>query len=104
VRIVHKLGDRRDHFATLDDVWEMLLLILKERRRRELDPTVTTLRECLASAGEEKSLDATALQRLSDLAELLELSSRWADRAQALSPAALRRFAKLSDKVFKLVG
>lgn len=104
VRIVHKLGDRRDHFATLDDVWEMLLLILKERRRRELDPTVATLRECLASAETEKALDPTAVKRLSDLTELLELSSSWADRAQALSPAALRRFAKLSDKVFKLVG
>lgn len=104
VRVVHKLGDRRDHFATLDDVWEMLLLIMKERRRRELDPTVGVLRECLDGARAEKSPDETVVGRLSDLTELLELASRWGDRAQALSPSGLRRFAKLSDKVFKLVG
>ncbi len=104
VKVIHKLGDRRDHFGTLDDVWEMFLLIMRERRRRELDPTVGVLHECIASAEAEKSTDPTVLKRLGDITELLELTSRWGDRAQALSPAALRRFAKLSDKIFKLAG
>mgnify|MGYP000897491122 CR=1 FL=1 len=104
IRIVHHMGDRRDHFTTLDDVWETFLLILRERRRRELEPTVAVLRECAAEAASTKAIPATTLKRFSDLAELLELTDRWCDRAQSLSPAGLKRLANLGDKVFKLLG
>jgi DNA-binding transcriptional regulator GbsR (MarR family) len=104
VRIVHQMGDRRDHFATLDDVWEMFLLIMRERRRRELDPTVVVLRECLAETEVSKSADPATLKRFEDLTEFIELTSRWCERSQSLSPAGLKRLASLGDKVFKLIG
>jgi DNA-binding transcriptional regulator GbsR (MarR family) len=104
VRIVHQMGDRRDHFATLDDVWEMFLLIMRERRRRELDPTVNILRECAAEAASSKLIPASTLKRFTDLAEFMELTSRWCERSQSLSPAGLKRLASLGDKVFKLLG
>ena len=104
VRIVHQMGDRRDHFATLDDVWEMFLLILRERRRRELDPTVNLLRECAAEAASAKSIPASTLKRFADLAEFMDLTSRWCERSQSLSPSGLKRLASLGDKVFKLIG
>ena len=44
-RIVHVFGDRREHFETLGDVWEMFQVILRERKKRELDPTLVTLRD-----------------------------------------------------------
>src|ERR1043165_1684356 len=50
VRVVHVFGDRREHFETLRDVWEMFLVIMRERKKRELDPTLATLRECAADA------------------------------------------------------
>ena len=37
IRVVHEFGDRREHFETLKDVWEMFLIILRERKKRELD-------------------------------------------------------------------
>src|SRR5688572_27218355 len=40
IRVVHEFGDRREHFETLKDVWEMFLIILRERKKRELDPTL----------------------------------------------------------------
>src|SRR5438445_2537861 len=40
VRIVHVMGDRRDHFESLKDVWELFQIILNERKRREIDRTV----------------------------------------------------------------
>ena len=43
VRVVHVFGDRREHFETLRDVWEMFLIILRERKKRELEPTLATL-------------------------------------------------------------
>lgn len=103
-RVVHELGDRRDHFATLDDVWEMFLVIMRERRKRELDPTVNVVRECLAGAAGDRAIDASALKRLADLAELMEQSARWGELANGLSPTSARRLARLSDAVFKLVG
>jgi DNA-binding transcriptional regulator GbsR (MarR family) len=48
VRIVHVLGDRRDHFESLKDVWEMFRIILDERKKRETDPTLHLLRDLAA--------------------------------------------------------
>jgi DNA-binding transcriptional regulator GbsR (MarR family) len=53
VRLVHVPGDRRDHFASLTDVWEMFRIITNERRRREFDPTLAVLKECVAESSGE---------------------------------------------------
>src|SRR6202453_4711475 len=47
VKIVHVLGDRRDHFESMKDVWEMFRVILDQRKKRETDPTLALLRECI---------------------------------------------------------
>lgn len=104
VRTVHVFGDRREHFETLRDVWEMFLIIMRERKKRELDPTLAALRDCAADAkGSKAETDYTA-QRIGELIEFIELSAGWADRAQALSPAGAKRLCQLGDKVFRLVG
>jgi DNA-binding transcriptional regulator GbsR (MarR family) len=104
VRVVHVFGDRREHFESLKDVWEMFLIILRERKKREIDPTLQTLRECAADAAKDKHEPAHTGERLAELIEFMELSSGWADRAQAMSPAAAKRLCQLGDKVFRLVG
>jgi len=50
VRISHVAGDRRDHFVALQDVWEIFRVIVEERKKREIDPTLAVLRECAAEA------------------------------------------------------
>jgi DNA-binding transcriptional regulator GbsR (MarR family) len=104
VRVVHVFGDRREHFETLRDVWEMFLIIMRERRKREIDPTLATLRECLGDATKTKGESSHAIDRLSELVEFLELTSGWAERAGALSPAAAKRLIQVGDKVFRLAG
>jgi len=49
IRTVHILGDRRDHFETMSDVWDMFRVILRERKRREIDPTLEVLRESVST-------------------------------------------------------
>src|SRR6266516_1336459 len=56
VKMVHVMGDKRDHFESMKDVWEMFRVVLDERKRREIDPTLHLLRECLAEQG--KGTDA----------------------------------------------
>src|ERR1043166_3897915 len=46
VRRVHKRGDRRDYYESLSDVWEMFTLVAQQRKRREIDPILNTLRRC----------------------------------------------------------
>src|SRR6202165_2203149 len=46
VRRVHKRGDRRDYYQSLSDVWEMFTLVANQRKRREIDPILTMLRQC----------------------------------------------------------
>ncbi len=104
VRTVHVFGDRREHFETLRDVWEMFLIILRERKKRELDPTLAALRECADEAAKSKEGAGHTAGRLNELIEFMELSNSWADKAQGLSPTAAKRLALLGDKVFRLIG
>src|SRR5881227_1837778 len=54
VKLVHVMGDKRDHFESMKDVWEMFRVVLDERKRREIDPTLKLLRECIAEAEKER--------------------------------------------------
>src|SRR3989449_6652299 len=64
VRVAHVLGDRRDHFESVKDVWEIFRIILEERKRREVDPTLNVLRDCVATVEKARPVDAEAKQRL----------------------------------------
>lgn len=103
IRVVHVFGDRREHFETLKDVWEMFLIILRERKKRELDPTLAALRECAEEAGSSKADTEHTARRLRELIDFMELTTAWAEKAQAMSPAAAKRLATLGEKVFRLV-
>jgi DNA-binding transcriptional regulator GbsR (MarR family) len=104
VRVVHVFGDRREHFETLRDVWEMFLVIMRERKKRELDPTLATLRECANEAKTSKDDTDFTVSRLNELIAFIELTASWADRTAALSPTGARRLLELGDKVFRLAG
>jgi len=104
VRTVHVFGDRREHFETLRDVWEMFLIITRERKKRELDPTLAALHACAAEAEAGKGEADYTKERIAQLVEFLKLAGSWADKAQALSPTAAKRLFQLGDKVFRLTG
>lgn len=103
IRPVHVFGDRREHFESLKDVWEMFLIILRERKKREIDPTLHALRECAATAAAGKADTEHTQKRLKELIDFMELTSAWADKGAALSPTAAKRLFQLGDKVFRLV-
>src|SRR5213080_4808321 len=57
IRVVHLLGDRRDHFESLKDVWELFRTIVEERRKREADPTLAMLRDAVAETRKPGAAD-----------------------------------------------
>ncbi|MGE3806925.1 MAG: GbsR/MarR family transcriptional regulator [Gemmataceae bacterium] len=87
VRRVHKKGDRREYYSSLADVWEMFTLVAAQRKRREIDPVVTTLRRvkeelsAAALGSRAQSPEArTRNQRVEDLLTFLTLMERLAER------------------------
>src|SRR4249920_2959700 len=55
VKMVHVLGDKRDHFESMKDVWEMFRVVMDERKKREFDPTMAMLKQCLEEAEKDKA-------------------------------------------------
>lgn len=105
VRIAHLQGDRRDHFESMKDVFEMFRVIMTERKRREIDPTLLLLREAAAEMGKTRgSADAVTRERLEAMLEFFELSNSWIEQIQKVSTPNLLRAVKMGDKVFKLLG
>jgi DNA-binding transcriptional regulator GbsR (MarR family) len=103
VRITHILGDRRDHFESMKDVWEMFRLILDERKKRECDPTLALLRDCVAQSKESQA-DPQTRERLAEMLNFFELMTRWYDQTRSMSTPAVIRLARLGDKVAKMLG
>lgn len=104
VRVTHVLGDRRDHFQALQDVWEIFRVILEERKRREIDPTLTVLRECAIEGEADKDLDDATLARMQVVLEFLEMLSATFQDYQHLPPQTLQRFLKMGGKVARFLG
>jgi len=104
VRLVHVLGDRRDHFESLKDVWEMFRIVLDERKKREIDPTLSMLRECIVEAGKGNGADEYTGQRLRELAGFFETTTAWYNQVRGWPGSAVAKFVKLGDKVGKVLG
>jgi DNA-binding transcriptional regulator GbsR (MarR family) len=104
VKVVHVMGDRRDHFESMRDVWEMFEVVLTERKRREIDPTLALLRECVAEAEKAGPEERHTRQRLGDLLGFFELMCGWYEQMRRLPAQAMLKFVKLGGKVRKMLG
>lgn len=104
VKMVHVLGDKRDHFESMKEVWEMFRVVLDERKKREIDPTLAMLRGCVAEAEQDKETDEYTEQKLRELGDFFETSTAWYEQIRRWPTSALTRFVKMGDKVRKLLG
>ncbi len=104
VKIVHVMGDRRDHFQSMKDVWDIFFVILEERKRRELDPTITTLRECVLESEGDSETSAETKQRIEDTLSFLEQSTDWFEQIRKLERSTLIKILKLGGKIQGLLG
>lgn len=102
VRTVHLLGDRRDHFETSKDVWELFRTVIRERKLREFDPTVGMLKDVVADpAFAAEPADTRA--RVRETLALMTALSAWGDEMLRLQPATLMKLMKLGGKVQKIL-
>ena len=100
-RSQHMPGDRREYFTAPEDIWEIFRVLIEERRKREIDPTLTLLRDALME--EHSAEDEHAAKRMADMLELLELATEWADDLQDLPPKTVVQLMKLGGGVSKFL-
>jgi DNA-binding transcriptional regulator GbsR (MarR family) len=104
VKLVHIMGDKRDHFESMKDPWEMFRVVLDERKKREIDPTMRLLWECIEEADSAKETDKYTEAQLRTLNEFFETTTAWYSKIRNWPTAALVKFVKLGDKVLKALG
>ena len=94
VRPVHVLGDRRQHFESIKDVWEMFRIIIDQRKRREIDPTLEVLRLCISELDKSDAKDNYTRERLREIYEFFaDVEALYADIRQ-FPVATLRGIVK----------
>ncbi|MGD8908098.1 MAG: MarR family transcriptional regulator [Chromatiales bacterium] len=104
VRVIHVMGDRRDHFESLKDVWDIFFVIVEGRKRRELDPTLTTLRECVMENEDDPDTPKETKRRIGETLEFLEQTTGWFDQMRQVDRPMLLKLLKLGSKVQGLLS
>jgi HTH-type transcriptional regulator, glycine betaine synthesis regulator len=87
VRRLHKLGERREFFESLSDVWELFSLITSERKRREMDPVLETIKQC------RKMLDAQSIGKAAARGRSVQLTRE--------RLAGMEEFMEVTNKIFQ---
>lgn len=103
VSVSHVMGDRRDHFSSETDNWEMLMTILEERKRREIEPTLSMLRQCVIEMEDDKDTPAEVKKRIKDMLTFVSTLTRWFDQVKTLPKGTLVGLMKMGSKVASLI-
>jgi DNA-binding transcriptional regulator GbsR (MarR family) len=103
VAIAHVMGDRRDHFAIRGDTWSMLTTIIEERKRRELEPTLSMLRRCVIELKDDRETPAEAKERIGEMLTFMSTIAGWFDQVKALPRPTLLALLKMGTKVAQIV-
>lgn len=103
VRMTHLLGDRRDYFESIFDVWELFRVIIEQRKQRELNPTLTMLRSCADEVAREKDTDPVTKERIKNMLNFVENTSSWYEQIREIPTSTLTKLMKLGTGITKLV-
>lgn len=104
VKVIHVLGDRRDHFESLKDLWEIFNCVVEERKKREIDPTLTILRQCELEAANDKTTPDEIKQRISNMTDFLETLTGWYEQMNSIPKATVMKLIKLGSKITKFLN
>jgi DNA-binding transcriptional regulator GbsR (MarR family) len=104
VRMTHVLGDRRDYFESLHDVWELFRVIIDQRKERELNPTLSMLRKAAQQVDAEDDTHPVTKERIHNMLDFVETTSDWYEQIADIPTSKLRKLMKLGRKITNLVS
>ncbi len=103
IKLQHLPGERREFYSAPGDVWEIAKTLIEQRRKREIDPTLSTLRNLLLEAPANET-EAYAQQRMRDMHELIEMLTIWTTEIQRMDAANLNKLSKLGSNIGKVLN
>ena len=103
VKMTHILGDRRDYFESLHDVWDLFRVIIEQRKQRELNPTLLMLRQCAEEIEAEKATDDVTKERVKNMLQFVETTSEWYEKIRDMPTSTLKKIMKLGSGIAKLI-
>ena len=104
VHMIHLLGDRRDYFESIDDVWELFRVIIEQRKQRELNSTLTMLRQCVSEVEQESQTDDITKERIRNMLEFIDSTNTWYEKIRSIPTSTLQKLMKLGTTITKLVS
>jgi DNA-binding transcriptional regulator GbsR (MarR family) len=104
VRVAHVLGDRRDHFESVKDVWEIFRIVAEERKRREIDPTLRVLQECVGELKKPGTGSSYTRERLEEMLNFLTATTGLFEELICIPAGALKGMTRLRGKLTLLLG
>ncbi len=104
VHVVHLLGDRRDHFEAMDDLWEMFRAILRERKRREIDPTLALLREGVANIDQGDTSQPYVEKQLREMLDFFEAIETVYEQVDQMPTDRLKNISRLGNNFAKIMS
>ncbi|GGK50556.1 GbsR/MarR family transcriptional regulator [Salinarimonas ramus] len=102
VRLQHKPNDRRDYYSAPEDIWQIVRTLVEERKKREIDPTLSMLREALM-ARPESELERHAQERMREMHDLMDMMSDWYDDIRRIETERLVQLMKLGSRITRVL-
>jgi DNA-binding transcriptional regulator GbsR (MarR family) len=104
---VHIRGDRKEYFTALTDVWQMFETIIRQRKRREVEPILETIQRCRSmaatEAAQQRGAKAAELKiyqsRLDEMNKFLEVIATTVDLLLKVGPKGMDRISGLMLKI-----
>ncbi len=103
IQVSNVLGDRRDHFRVRGDTWQMLLTIIEGRKRREIDPVLTMLRQCELDMEADNDTPESVKEKIRDMSVFVSTLTDWYEQISALPKGTLVKLMKMGSKITKLI-
>jgi len=104
VKALPAAGDQPQHFMALKDPWESFYHLMEDRKRRELDPTLAFLRQCLYECQQDGETPQQVQQRIKAALEFLEILDSWYYQVKGLPKTVLLKLIKLGTKIKYFLG
>ena len=102
VRMTHVLGDRRDYYESLHDVWDLFRAIIDQRKQRELNPTLSMLRKVSEEVDAESDTHPLTRERILNMLKFVETVSDWYEQINDIPTSTLTKLMKLGKGITKL--
>lgn len=103
VKLVHRVGERRDRFESVGQPWDMFLQIVEARRQREIQPTLEALRELVEDSRDDTETPDAVKRRIADLSSFGEELDGWYREIRRLPMGTLRGLLRMGAKVARFI-